>query len=352
VSATLAAQASSSSSPWTTDRRVYTLHARAPRIPRSPAFPHQAFISTGASASAVAPDASLELVLDRMRPLLRDGALDAALLGAARDIGEVVSGRLAPRTPYLAWFLILLAIVALLVYQRWAAERRAKSYRDVMRTLSKLEADAARARAKRYAATSCPICFDDFAPDAPEPAEAAAGGDSGGAEGAPAGGSEAPPHEDASAAPTGVAKSLLPCGHAFCAPCLARALAVKPACPICRAPADGTPAPRPPPPPPCDGGAAAGADIEAYRPELAFRLNQLHLAHPEVVTLNMAERWASHAHAGGFTNDAALLRADPARAPPPRPTGGGGGGGGSGGGSSGHFGGGSSAGGSGRGGGW
>ena len=307
----------------------------------------QAFVSTGASASAAAPDAALELVLDRMRPLLRDGALDAALLGAARDLGEVLAGRLAPRTPYLAWFLFILVVVAVVLYQRWAAERRARAYRDVMRTLSKLEADAARARAKRYAATSCPICFEDFAPDPPEPAEGAPPGDGAGAEGVPATAAASPGGD---AAPQGLPKSLLPCGHAFCAPCLARALAAKPACPICRQPADGSAPPRPPPPPPCAGSAGAagaGMDLEAYRPELAFRLNQLHLAHPEVVTANMAERWASRTHAGSFTNDAALLRADPARASSSR-----GGGGGGGGGSSGLFGGGSSAGGGGRGGGW
>ena len=95
----------------------------------------QAFVSTGASAAAAAPDAALELVLDRMRPLLRDGALDAALLGAARDLGEVLAGRLAPRTPYLAWFVFILAVAAVLLYQRWAAERKARAYRDVMRTL-------------------------------------------------------------------------------------------------------------------------------------------------------------------------------------------------------------------------
>ena len=173
-----------------------------------------------------------------MRPLLRDGALDAALLGAARDLGEVLAGRLAPRTPYLAWFLFILAVVAVVLYQRWAAERRARAYRDVMRTLSKLESDAARARAKRYAATSCPICFEDFAPDPPEPAEGASPGDGAGAEGA-AGASAVPSASPggADAAPQeGLPKSLLPCGHAFCAPCLARALAAKPACPICREP--------------------------------------------------------------------------------------------------------------------
>jgi hypothetical protein len=311
-----------------------------------------------------------------MRPVLREGDLDAALLGAARDIGDVLAGRLAPSDPFWAWAFILTALAALFGYNMWSQARRASRYRDVTRNLSKLQSDVARARAARYAATSCPICMDDFAPDEPAPGEEQSGG--GADVGAPSGSGDASPEAGASgsggtamggadappdaAPPPGLKKKLLPCGHAFCAPCLSRALAVKLACPICRAPADGSDAPsRPPPPPSCsaddDGGgsrlarrSAVGADFDTFQPELAFRLNRLHLAHPDVVTLGMMDRWSSASHVGGFTNDPALLRADPARAPPGG--GGGGGGGGRSGGSGSSFGGGSSSGGGGRGSSW
>jgi hypothetical protein len=330
----------------------------------------------------------VELVLDRMRPVLRAGDLDGALLGAARDIGDVLAGRLAPSDPFWAWAFILTLLLALLVYNTWSASRRASRYRDVTRNLSKLESDVARARAARYAATSCPICMDDFAPDEPLPGEeqggkgagADAGAPSGSADASPAGvsgsaggggsamgGADAPPE----APPPGLKKSLLPCGHAFCAPCLSRALAVKLACPICRAPPDGSDAPARPPAPPCNAGSGGshadtrsdeggsrvvlrsgtGADFETFLPELAFRLNRLHVAHPDVVTLGMVDRWSSASHVGGFTNDPALLRADPARQPPGG-GGGGGGGGGRSGGSGSSFGGGSSSGGGGRGSSW
>jgi uncharacterized membrane protein YgcG len=326
----------------------------------------QAFISTGASAALAARDAALELVLDRMRPLLREGDLDAALAGAAADIGDVLAGRLKPADAFWTWAFILCALAALLVYTQWSAARRAARYRDVTKHLGRLEGDVARARAARFAATSCPICMEDFAPEAPPPGgEASASGDGGGSssgsskkdDDAPSGSGDASAQEPVST----LKKALLPCGHAFCAPCLSRALAAKPACPICRAPpdGDGAPAPPPPPAPPCGGGgnavahAAAGADFEAFQPELAFRLQRLQRLHPDVVTQGMVDRWASRSHAGGFTNDPALLRADPARAQPPSGGGGAGRSGGGGGGGSGSlFGGGSSSGGGGRGGGW
>ena len=331
--------------------------------------PTQAFISTGASASAAASDVALELVLDRMRPLLRAGDLDAALQGAVRDIGDVLAGKLLPTDPLLSWALILCAIGSVFVWNRWAEARRARRYREVTRNLSKLEGDVARAKAARYAATSCPICMEDFEPDdgfpgadgapaAPLPPPRAASDKKDDDATAPSGSGTSDASGSRPSAPpagSGLKKSLLPCGHAFCEPCLRSALAVKLACPICRAPPDGTDAPpRPPPPPPCNGGggaAAAGADFDTYLPELAFRLRRLHMAHPDYVTENMVDRWTSRTHAGTFTNDPALLRANPARTP----SGSGGSGlpgGGAHHGSSSSFGGGSSSGGGGRGGGW
>jgi hypothetical protein len=64
----------------------------------------QMYISTGASASKAAPDESLDLVIDLLRPLLRGGDYDAAALKAASSVGEVLAGRLSHRLPVLAWF--------------------------------------------------------------------------------------------------------------------------------------------------------------------------------------------------------------------------------------------------------
>lgn len=260
----------------------------------------QAFVSTGASARLAAPDAALELVVERMRPLLRAGDVDGALLHGVRDVGELLAGRLTE--PHAAlWPLLLLAAggVSVVLYQRWAGERRVRHYRECVRQLSKLEADAARARAARYAATSCPVCLEDFATTG----EVVAG------EAAPASAAATP------AAP-GAPKALLPCGHAFCQTCLTRALAVKPACPICRQP---TERPGPAPVAPTSSSPALGYD--AFAPELAFRLNRLHVVYPDIVTRTMAERWATPGLVRPFTNDPSLLRHDPAAcraAPEPR----------------------------------
>ena len=90
--------------------------------------------------------------------------------------------------------------------------------------------------------------------------------------------------------------------------------------------------------------------IDELNAVLGLVLSACDPAHPDVVTLGMVDRWSSASHVGGFTNDPALLRADPARAPPGG--GGGGGGGGRSGGSGSSFGGGSSSGGGGRGSSW
>ena len=334
----------------------------------------QVYLSTGASASKVAPDESLDLVIDSMRPLLRAGDFDGAALEAAKGVGEVLAGRLSHRLPLLAWVVIGAVVIGFFLYCRWAEKRKRERYLAARRQLSALEQAAAAAKAARYAATSCPICMEDFAP---EPADE--DGATAGRGGAPGGGgsSGAGPSSGASGVPPagGLKKELLRCGHAFCSPCLSRALAVKLACPICRQPPDRDVPPGAPPrlsslgsqggsssslagpSTSCTataagegalaGGARPGGDVN-FLPELVFRLRRVQLAFPEFVTPGMVDRWVVDAPAGGleFTQDVAFVRADPSLGPP---RGGGGDGGGSFGGG---FGGGSSRGGGGRGGGW
>ena len=327
----------------------------------------QVYISTGASASKAAPDESLDLVIDLLRPLLRGGDYDAAALKAASSVGEVLAGRLSHRLPLLAWVAIGAVVVGFFLYCRWAEKRKRERYLAARRQLSALEQAAAAAKAARYAATSCPICMEDFAPERADGDGAAAGHD--GASGSSSSGAGPSSVAPGDAPALGLKKELLRCGHAFCSPCLSRALAVKLACPICRQPPDrdvppgapprqssGGPSSSSAPSASCAaaagdgaqaGGARAGGDVN-FLPELVFRLRRVQLAFPEFVTPGMVDRWVVDAPAGGleFTQDAAFVRADPSLSAPPRGSDGGGGGFGGG------FGGGSTRGGGGRGGGW
>ena len=327
----------------------------------TPACP-QLYISTGASASQAAPDESLDLVLDRMRPLLRAGDFDGAALEAAKGVGEVLAGRLSHRLPLAVWAVIIIVFVGFIAFSHWAERRKRERFLAAKRQLSAIEQAAAAAKAARFEATTCPICMEDFAPDEGREEEHSDGA-------GPSSSMLQPPPSPSPAA--GLKKELLRCGHAFCTPCLSRALAVKLACPICRQPPDrdAPPSPSHPqarhsvgfesPSPSSSASCAAsldgarpagGADMHVFMPELVFRLRRVQLMFPEFVTPGMVDRWALNAPTGGleFAQDAAFLRMDPGRGG----GGGGEGGGGGGGGGSRGFGGGSSRGGGGRGGSW
>jgi uncharacterized membrane protein YgcG len=256
-----------------------------------------------------------------MRPLLREGEVGQAVQAGVLSSGEVLAGRLSTRAPVQAWMLLGLAFLAFIAVQWWQEEKKKKRYAQATRQLTALEAAAAEAKAARYACTSCPICMEDFAVEGGAESEKKA--DSG---------------RDIRPPSAGLQKSLLRCGHSFCAPCLARALAAKLACPICRAPPDG-PEPRSPSlarqassssggaaaaagPASCSAAAAESAvaarDWDGFMPELVFRLRRLQVLYPDVVSHGMVDRWthSSHLLEGGFANDQAFLRADPSRRPP------------------------------------
>jgi len=275
----------------------------------------QLYISTGAAAQRAAGEHGLEAALEEMRPLLRQGDTAAALLQGVATLAAALAGRLPQNEQAYGFALLLLCGLAFFAASALRQARGRRRYELAARRLSALELAAAEARAERYAATSCPVCLEEFT----------AG--SGGAQAEKelsrsASGALAPAR-----AQLGLRKELLRCGHAFCGPCLQRALASKPSCPVCRAPADGSepPAPRAPPPPgappPAGCGAEEGApappaarDLEAFLPELHFRLRRLQALHPDVVTHGMVDRWVARAREGGFAADPSFTRANPARA--------------------------------------
>ncbi|KXZ41529.1 hypothetical protein GPECTOR_413g260 [Gonium pectorale] len=221
----------------------------------------QLYISTGAGATQLLTYDVLGDILEDVRPLLRKGSYDDAIERAVMDIGLALAGRRVEPQPDrgnsfskddgIALGVFALAAGAMFSAAFWNDRRRRRRYNDCRSKLEKLKRDQAALRAGSYNPTSCPVCLEDFTP---EPGAAGSGA-------AAAGGSEAA--AGAAAAPEQQRRPLvLPCGHAFCEPCISKWLDQKKVtCPICRRPIDeedsptDTSAPRQPPPSQRPGGA-------------------------------------------------------------------------------------------------
>lgn len=180
-------------------------------------------------------DSDAAAIVSRMKPRLRDGDVDAAVLEAAREIVGALAGEpVAPEDGNSWWSLALAALIfaAFVVFAVWHDRRERSPFR---RHLSKLDDDVAKARAAKFQPTSCPVCLEDL----PE-------------EGSPQ-------------------RALLRCGHTFCAPCVDKWLERSRACPVCRADAvrDGS-----------VGPPARPQDWTDFESEYAFRVRRLRDRHP------------------------------------------------------------------------
>eukprot|EP00906_Rhabdomonas_costata_P025498 RCo036454 len=192
-----------------------------------------AYISTGKGSRDALPDSAVEETISAMRPLLRSGRLDEAVLVGVLDIGAQLRKPVERWTP-LQWliygpFLVLYTIltdplllfcaimVGFVVYSWYQGARERAQTAAFRRKLTAIEQQRAAARAGQFAVKSCPICLEEFE------------------------GGETPSR------PT----RLLRCGHVFCEDCIhtwessGRSSTL---CPICRGPInapaeEGQPAP-------------------------------------------------------------------------------------------------------------
>jgi hypothetical protein len=122
----------------------------------------QIYVSTGASSSRLASEDAVELVMERMRPLLRSDELGVAVTEGVLSLGEVWAGRLKPLPLSRVWLVLTGGMMGFIAFQAWSDARKRRRYALASRRLSALEKAAAEAKAARYAATSCPICMEDF----------------------------------------------------------------------------------------------------------------------------------------------------------------------------------------------
>lgn len=248
------------------------------------------------------PDATVTVILDNMKPALRDGRYGDAVLQGVEQMGRALAGQDIPAGGGGAggsnegWgiFAFFGAIVASVFgYSWWSSRKETKRYRSCQDKLAAIRRDQDAIRRKQYASSSCPICLEEFTGTAPAPpgassSTAAEGGgpgesepllarESGGAGSSAAGPSRIPSGSSSGSGSKKVDKGgkaaaaaggghaakekkplVLRCGHAFCEPCISEWLKSHTNCPICRKDLDGDDPPSsstrttPPPPNTCN----------------------------------------------------------------------------------------------------
>lgn len=115
-------------------------------------------------------DREKDVVIEKMRPILRAQRYGEALLVAADWIDRGLTGNIGPWIPEeVIIALVLVGFVAVfggIIYcANRAARRRARDYNRVERLLQRMERGEDLARQGAYFASSCPICLEDFSPD-------------------------------------------------------------------------------------------------------------------------------------------------------------------------------------------
>lgn len=144
----------------------------------------QLYISTGAGAKLVLPDASAASVLESMKPALRRGSVDDAVLGGVAAISRVLRGETAdggnfPVAPEEPWSLsatfdaLFMAMFGVLFCAGVIGSNRPgprQRWRRCQTALARLEADRDDARQGVFPGqASCPICLEDFERVSPPP---------------------------------------------------------------------------------------------------------------------------------------------------------------------------------------
>lgn len=303
---------------------------------------------------------------------------DQAVETAVVDIGLALAGQAVPgggggkQGGGIDWILVSFMTLGAgaFAYGIVKSRRERQRYRGALTKLEKLKRDQQAAARNDYRATSCPICLEDFdevgGGGSGSSAAAAAAADDVVADSGPSApllpggggaqaktGSSAPLETNLKGAGAGSSRAAgssssssmpaphtprrplgLPCGHAFCEPCITEWAQTKTNCPICRKPIDEDAQGAAPDDmrPPCSAAAAASTSSSSgrgpataytsgggvllgrqrftYRPqrrnladdvvraELLYRLTSLQRRYPDYVHQSMVDAWMNDVQAG------------------------------------------------------
>lgn len=220
----------------------------------------QVYMSTGRGATKVLTDDQIDLIIEEMKPHLRDKNYDKSVEVAVTKMGEVFSGKVLESSldyGLILFFLVIVTGVGLAIY---LVHRRDQDIENCTLKLQRIQDERDRAKLS-YETKSCPICLEEFEPETPT--------------------------------------KLLACGHKYCEPCLTKWLQEHSTCPICRRSSDrhGD-----------DGTSCQRPTTNDFIPELQFRLLMLRLQHPSLITSTMVDRWSSGRYNGDFVSDPTFVR--------------------------------------------
>lgn len=223
----------------------------------------QVYMSTGRGATKVLTDNQIDLIIEEMKPHLKDKNYDKSVEVAVTKMGEVFSGKVLESSLDYGLILFILFIVATVCLAIYCAHRQDQDLERCTLKLERIrdERDRAKHSQKSYESKSCPICLEEFRPETPT--------------------------------------KLLACGHKYCEPCLTKWLQDHSTCPICRRSSDRHSD---------DGTSCQHPTTYDFIPELQFRLLMLRLQHPSLITSTMVDRWSSGRYTGDFVSDPTFVR--------------------------------------------
>lgn len=290
------------------------------------------FLSRGSGLQKVLSDHTLDLLIEHMKPYLREGDYGKAIEATIVEIDMILHNKpsaainrshaSSPSDNSGIGGVILFFLIAGVAF--FYSHRQTLHERGLRRghvALSQLMRDVEGSEDNRFEFTSCPICLEDFhhPPGSAGHLEATID-TSGGLASSATGGNTSPVSTLSSSTELSPLRPMaLHCGHAFCFKCLEEYLKDRNSdkkCPICRAPVDpaAPQAPRPPPdqyprPPastnvngsgdnPSCSSTMGGSDAQ-YRsstytsssfrmrrtaPEILYRMQRMRILYPTVMT--------------------------------------------------------------------
>lgn len=209
----------------------------------------QIYISTGQKTKERLVNKQINLIIEDIRPLLREEQYGKALERGINLMKDVLEGRPLSSSYFSFGAVVFWLIFALAVAGIISSYYNQKKYKEFERKLGRIDLER---RNQEYVGLLCPICLEDFTPQ--------------------------------------TKVKLLVCGHKYCERCLSEWLKTKTSCPICRQ--------------------NVNRNTRDVRPEpqygvveLMYRLTSLYNQYPYFVSHDTILEWLSPNFQGSFLED-------------------------------------------------